>query len=79
MDHAEYNIKVLEIFKENDIPQELRGTLSYMAYERGHSAGESEVCNILSEMCYNLKEPLKTLSNRIKIEALQSVGYKLAK
>lgn len=61
----------------SDIPVELRSTLSYMAYERGHSSGEMEVFNILQEMVSNLKKPLEELCQRVYIEGIAK-GKKMA-
>jgi len=50
------------------VPEEFRGKLSYMAYERGHSAGESEVELILTELIYELKPVIQAFEKRIRSE-----------
>ena len=47
------------------VPDEFRSTLSYMAYERGHSAGESEVLGILRELIYDLKPAIDKYTERL--------------
>lgn len=41
------------------IPEEFRGALSYQAYQRGHSAGMSEVLMILTNLVYDMEQPIK--------------------
>jgi len=52
------------------IPEELKSTLSYMAYEEGHSAGHEEVIGILKSLVNSLKDPLKQLEARIRKEEI---------
>lgn len=61
----------------SDIPVELRSSLSYMAYERGHSSGEMEVFNILQGMVSDLKKPLEELATRMYKEGIEK-GKKIA-
>ena len=48
-----------------DVPEEFRSRLSYMAYERGHSAGESEITLILEELVSNLLPCIKAFEERL--------------
>jgi hypothetical protein len=66
MTDEEYDAKQKEIFAEFNIPQELKGALSYMAYERGHSAGVEEQAIILRNLASDLSQPLQDLIARIK-------------
>jgi hypothetical protein len=56
------------------LPEEMRSAISYMAYERGHSAGEFEVLNILHGIVYDLKEPLKALVKRVHDDAAKKAS-----
>jgi hypothetical protein len=47
------------------IPQEFKGPLSYMAYERGHSAGNEESIGILRGLVSDLREPIKAFEKRL--------------
>lgn len=49
-----------------DVPEEFKGTLSYMAYERGHSSGWEECINILRELVSDLAEPIKKFGERMR-------------
>lgn len=51
-----------------ELPPELRSAVSYMAYERGHSAGFEEVLGILKNLVYELKGPIGDLITRIRSE-----------
>ena len=51
-----------------ETPPEFRSILSYMAYERGHSAGESEVARILRELVYDLTPAINEFAKRIRVE-----------
>lgn len=59
----EFNRKCEEKLK--DIPQEFHGAIHYIAYDMGHSFGYDEVYNILSDLAYHLKEPIKKYTERI--------------
>jgi hypothetical protein len=47
------------------IPEEFVSVLSYMAYERGHSAGESEVALYLRDLIYDLKPAIDKYTARL--------------
>ena len=49
-----------------DIPEEFKSVLSYMAYEQGHSAGESEVDMILRNLAFELKPAIQKFEARIR-------------
>lgn len=51
-----------------DIPKEFHKTLSYMAYEKGHSCGYDEVRMILIGLVADLKKPITAFEERIKDE-----------
>ena len=73
------DVKDMEIVKEytkeeyllRDIPEEFKGALSYMAYERGHSAGKEEVLCILQGLVADLKDSIQAFEKRIRAEAKQ--------
>lgn len=69
MTPEQYKQEELELFDKYNIPEELRGTLSYMAYERSHSAGYEEVINTLNETVYNLAKPIQDLIKHVKENA----------
>ncbi len=48
-----------------DVPPEFRAGLSYMAYERGHYAGEAEVLLILRELISSLKPQIEAYRDRL--------------
>jgi len=47
------------------VPEEFRSRLSYMAYERGHSAGESEVEMILQSLISDLLPCILNFQERL--------------
>lgn len=47
------------------VPKEFRGTLSHMAYERGHAYGEAEVMLVLSDLCTELAPAIKEFEKRV--------------
>lgn len=51
------------------VPEELRCAIAYMAYERGHSAGQAEIALILEGLVNDLEEPLKKLVERLSTKA----------
>lgn len=51
-----------------NVPEEFRSALSYMAYERGHSAGEEEVISILRGLVDALKEPIANFKRNVEEE-----------
>jgi len=64
MTDEEFQLKQAELLKE--LPEEFHSTLSYLAYERGHSAGHEEVINILTDLCFNLQKPIQAFGKRIR-------------
>jgi len=50
------------------LPEEFKGALSYMAYERGHSSGKEEVIGILKELVSDLQDAINAFEKRIKEE-----------
>lgn len=50
------------------VPEEFRSRLAYMAYERGHSAGESEVELILEGLVSDLLPCIAAFESRIRKE-----------
>jgi hypothetical protein len=68
MNGKSYEISRIEALK--DVPKELHGALSSIAWDGGHSAGYEEVISELSELVYCLEEPLKKLQERIEREAV---------
>ncbi len=50
------------------IPEEFQSILSYMAYERGHSAGEDEILRILGSLVYDFRPAIEKFENRIRKE-----------
>ena len=48
------------------LPEELRPTISYMAYERGHEYGREEVLSHVRQMVDDLEKPVQQLINRVK-------------
>jgi len=63
MTEQEYEAKQDELLWQ--IPEEFRSCLSYMAYEKGHSAGREEVINILSGLVNALIDPIYEFERRI--------------
>lgn len=51
-----------------DVPEELRSALSYMAYEQGHAYGHSEVLIHLQNYVDNLDKPIRELIKRVREE-----------
>ena len=47
------------------VPEEFRSTLSYMAYERGHSAGAVEVEGILKGLISDLLPAIQAFEKRL--------------
>lgn len=48
-----------------DIPKEFHGPLEYIAYQQGHSCGESEVLSILGDLVENLKPAIDAFTIRM--------------
>lgn len=59
----EYETERQEILKR--VPEEFRGVLGWMAYDRGHSSGYDEVLMILDSLVSDLEKPIKDFENRI--------------
>ena len=74
MTDAEYDAEQKAIFAEYDIPKELQGALSYMAYERGHYAGMEEQAIVLRNLASDLAKPLQDLIARVKTDTLLDVS-----
>jgi hypothetical protein len=70
MTDAEYAAEQAELLK--DIPEEFKGTLSYMAYERGHSSGPEECISILRDLVSDLAEPIKKYGERKLLDGLRA-------
>jgi hypothetical protein len=66
MTDEEFSKEQTELLK--DVPNEFKGALSYMAYERGHSSGHEEVINELRMLISDLQEPIKSFGERIANE-----------
>jgi len=49
-----------------DFPDELRGPLSHLAYERGHAYGNREILSELSDIVDALQEPVQNLMERVR-------------
>lgn len=49
----------------SSVPEDFRSTLSYMAYERGHSAGEDEVTSILEGLVNDLRPAIMKFEQRL--------------
>jgi hypothetical protein len=72
MTDEEYIRKQTKLLK--DIPKELHAALSYMAYERGHSAGNEEIVIELHDLVSGLQEPLKNYEARVRMDCLNRVS-----
>ena len=64
MTDYEYAEKQTELFK--NIPEELRGVISGMAYKRGHSAGNEEMLIHLTDLVSAFEKPIKEFEERIR-------------
>lgn len=69
MSEQEFVVKRDEYLER--LPVEFRSRVGYMAWERGHSSGYEEVINILSEMVYQLEDPIREFETRIEFEAIE--------
>ena len=58
----EYNLQQDQLLEE--LPEELRPVISWMAYERGHSGGYEEVIGILTGLVSDLKGPIVEYGHR---------------
>lgn len=61
MDDTQYILK--------DVPKEFQATLSYMAYERGHYAGQEECNCILRRLVFDLLPTIRKFEARIRRES----------
>ena len=66
MTNEEFNTKENEILSR--LPIELRATVSYMAYERGHAWGMVEVLGFVESLVDDLEPAINKLMDRIKNE-----------
>ena len=57
--------KAEQEYELEKLPEEFRSAISYMAYERGHSAGEDEVLSILKELVSDLLPSIKAFEKRL--------------
>ena len=64
MTEAEYEAKSTELLSR--IPYQLRGALSYMAYERGHASGLEDMWGNLQDLVWALEDPVKELIKAIE-------------
>ena len=68
LDDPEFSIQ--EVSKESilleQVPEEFRAKLSYMAYERGHSSGQEECYYILKALIADLFPAIKEFETRIR-------------
>lgn len=63
MTAEEFSTKQNELL--NRVPLEVRGALSYTAWEHGHAYGYDEVLIVLSDLVSGLEEPLRNLEKRL--------------
>lgn len=64
MTEEEFYSKEAEILER--LPEELRPTISYMAYERGHAYGYEEVLGYVQSLVVDLEKPLYEYAARIR-------------
>lgn len=64
MTHEEFERQEAELLAR--LPEELRPTISWMAYERGHAHGHEEVLGHVQQLVDDLEEPIKQLISRVK-------------
>lgn len=55
----------LEIELER-VPEEFRSVLSFMAYQRGHSAGDDEVLGVLQGLINDLEPAINAYTERLR-------------
>ena len=68
MTSSEYETKAAELFTQEKIPMELRGPLSYLAYEAGHAYGYNEVWIKLQDFVDSIAKPIQDFERRIRTE-----------
>lgn len=56
------------------VPEEFRGALAGMAYERGHWAGDAEITSVLEGLVDDLKKPIADFEKRIEKEAAHYIN-----
>jgi plasmid stability protein len=68
----ENNLEEIDIESDEyilkDIPKEFHSALTWMAYEHGHSAGESEVRNYLKGYVEDFRKPIQAFEKRLREE-----------
>lgn len=69
MTEEQYATEQAEEFKNYNIPIELQGALSFLAYEKGHAYGCEECLSHLRDYIYALAQPIKDFEKRIRTEA----------
>lgn len=69
MTDQEYAEKKTKLFDDNQIPIELRQSLSHFAYEKAHAYGYDEIFIYLSDLVDSLEKPIKDFEKRIRIDA----------
>lgn len=69
MDHLEFNQQEAELLAR--LPEELRSTVSWIAYDRGHAYGHEEVLGHVREMVNELEEPIQKLIERVQRETIR--------
>lgn len=68
MTEEQFTSKQAEVFTTYKTPDEFKGTLSSMAWARGHSAGLEEVASILEDLASDLADPIKAYGERKSLE-----------
>ena len=71
MTNAEFDAQEKELL--NEVPEEFRSALSYMAYESVHSAGQEEVINKLRGLVGDLKPSIEKYGIRMRAEGAENV------
>ena len=52
------------------VPEEFRGVLSWMAYDRSHAYGEQETLNTLNSLCTDLKPAIDAFRQKVIADCL---------
>ena len=60
----EFEIKQKELLEL--LPEEFRYFVKHQAWQDGHSAGYQEVLGIVNDLTYNLLEPIRQYTSRIR-------------
>ena len=66
MTNEEFYIKQTELLSK--VPEIFRSTLSYMAYERGHSTGDEEILSYLSGLVSDLAPVIEKYKEQIELK-----------